>query len=460
MNKKRVLKITPILITLNILVLFAIAGFYTFRLIKYYKLENGKRNSDTPLYLVDEVKKKRSYLDDTKGLVLDEETGIYRYKGEVDDNYIYYSGLMYRIIEVDKDGNIRAISEDGVTLMYPGFDKGYKDSYVNKWLNKSDVEYSGVFESTLVNSEKILADNYYCANAVTDLENIECEETNDYKITLLSLYDYKESGGKSSFINNGTMFNLGSLDDKNDSYFITEDGDIALKQNQNRAIVVRPVITINGSVTLIKGEGSEENPYIIEKHDISTLGDTYVGNIIKIDDYTFKVVEVLDDKVKVVSTDVLMKDEENELKIKFGGSSNVYSTSNTVGKYLNDTFLNSLSLKDSVVKGEFYTGLLDLNSLDYTKLRNEKVKAKVGMLTMGDMFINETNNTLSILRGMEDPKIIYVINENGSFFGDTLSAKYFVRPAMYLKSDLEIVSGNGTIESPYELGAKNEEGQN
>ena len=65
MKTKKVLKITPILITLNLLVLFTIVGFYTARLIKYYLLENGE-TADTTVYLVDEIKKKRSYLDETK----------------------------------------------------------------------------------------------------------------------------------------------------------------------------------------------------------------------------------------------------------------------------------------------------------------------------------------------------------------------------------------------------------
>ena len=34
MAKRKVLKITPVLIALNILVLLVIAGFYTFRLVK------------------------------------------------------------------------------------------------------------------------------------------------------------------------------------------------------------------------------------------------------------------------------------------------------------------------------------------------------------------------------------------------------------------------------------------
>ena len=77
------------------------------------------------------------------------------------------------------------------------------------------------------------------------------------------------------------------------------------------------------------------------------------------------------------------------------------------------------------------------------------------MLTIGDMFVNETTNTFTLLRGMEAPNIINVINENGNIFADTISAKYNVRPAFYIKSDLEIINGKGTEEIPYELGVKN-----
>ncbi len=128
MKKKKVLKITPILITLNLLVLFTIAGFYTYRLVKYYLLENSE-DENSAVLLADEIIKKRSYLDDTKGLVYNEETKTYTYKGKVEDNYISYSGMMYRVLGIDESGNIMAVSEDNVTLLYPGFDKGYKDSY-------------------------------------------------------------------------------------------------------------------------------------------------------------------------------------------------------------------------------------------------------------------------------------------------------------------------------------------
>ena len=455
MKKKRVLKITPVLVTLNILVLFAIAIFYTCRLIKYYKLENA-RNDDGTILLVDELKKKRSYLDETKGLVFNEDENIYRYKGEVKDNYIYYSGMMYRILGIDKDENIRAISEENVTLLYPGFENGYKDSFVTKWLNSSETKYSGVFEESLT-SASLLRNTYYCFDKAVDTNNITCEEyNNDLKITLLSLYDYKEAGGKTSFLNNGSQFNLGTLNDVNISYYVTSEGDIAVQPKSNIAILIRPVITFSASTILINGKGTSANPYIVEEHDINTLADVYVGNYVSLNGDAYRVVKVLEDKVLVAKNGVIMKGEEKALG-RFGGSNNVYNVSTGMGKYLNNTYLNTLELKDYTVAGEFYTGIVNLNSYDYSLLRASNVKAKVGMLTMGDMFINEVYNILTTFRGIEATNIIYVLNENGYFFGDTTTSEYYVRPAVYLKSDLEISEGDGSLKKPFVLEVKKED---
>ena len=84
MATRKVLKITPILIALNLLVLFLMVVFYSVRMVKYYLKENGNRKTDDVVLLVDTLKKKQSYLDETKGLVFNEETGVYTYKGEVD----------------------------------------------------------------------------------------------------------------------------------------------------------------------------------------------------------------------------------------------------------------------------------------------------------------------------------------------------------------------------------------
>ena len=124
---------------------------------------------------------------------------------------------------------------------------------------------------------------------------------------------------------------------------------------------------------------------------------------------------------------------------------------------MNNTFLNSLDVKSSVVASNYYIGALSLANLDYAKTYESKVKAKVGMLTIGDMFVSDLTNVFTTLRGMQASNIITVINENGNLFADTINSKYNVRPAFYLKSDLKITSGDGTIDSPFELGENNEQ---
>ena len=78
------------------------------------------------------------------------------------------------------------------------------------------------------------------------------------------------------------------------------------------------------------------------------------------------------------------------------------------------------------------------------------------MLTLGDLFINDTKSVLTMNRGIESNMIINVINKDGNVFGDLIASKYAVRPSMYLKGDISIVSGDGSVDSPYELGVNNE----
>ncbi len=455
---KKVLKITPVLIALNVLVLLVIVGFYMFRLIKYYKIENGHKDDDNT-FLVDVLKKKQSFLDETKGLVLNEETGVFTYKGDVDDNYVSYSGLLYRILNIDANGNIKMVSDDNVTMLYPNLKNGYEKSSINKWLNTSEEKYSGIFENTLVNADSLIVKTNSCSDVIDDLTNITCENILDsYKISLLSLYDYKMSGGKDGFLNNGEIFYLGTLNKDNAQYYVTSEGEIAINEKETKVVTIKPVITLSSSDLYLSGKGTKENPYIIEKHAVNTLGDAYVNNIVKINDVNYKIIEILDTKVKLASVDVIKKGED-DYKIKFGGSDSAYTTKNTVGKYLNNTFLNSLDVKDYVVNSSYFTGTLSLTDYDYTVARSSYVKAKVGMLTIGDMFLHETTNTFTLLRGMEASDIINVINDSGNIFADYITAKYSVRPAFYLKDDLEIVSGKGTMDDPYELGVKNDEAE-
>ena len=317
---QRRLNVGRVILFINILILVVIIGFYTGRLLKYYKLEHASKGENETTLLVDALRKKRSYVDLTKGLVCDDDDNTCVYKGEVSDNYLTYSGNTYRILGIDAKNNIYAVSEKNVTLMYSGLEHGYDESYINKWLNMSEKDHSGIFENILFNSE-LLDYTSMCSDKVSDLEKIECNDRNDNnRITLLSLYDYKEAGGKSSFLNNGESYYLSTLNDSNEVYYITPTGDISVIKNIATISGVRPVITINYNTELIDGKGSEKDPYIIEKHEVKTLADVYVGNYVSFNDVTYKVVNRTEDSTKVAGVEVLSDDESKLLK-PFGGSS-------------------------------------------------------------------------------------------------------------------------------------------
>ena len=430
-------------------------------MIKYYLKENGKSNyKDNTVLLVDTFLKKQSYVDLTKGLIFDEEKNEYRYLGEVDDNYLEYSGILYRIIGIDKEKNIKVISDKSVTMMYSGLEKGYDKSYVNKWLNyDKDVSGSGVYENNIKESVNYLSSTYYCEDIIDDIKNITCDKnTTNYKISLLSLYDYYKAGGKSSFLNNGETFYLGTLNKDNHNYYITSDGEVSINEISTRTYAVRPVITIISSSVLLSGKGTKDDPYKILEIKPSTLEDTTINTYVSFSNQVFKVIDNSTDATKVALNGVIKENDIDVVK-SFGGKNNKYSNSkNTVGYYLNNTYLKTLDSKN-IIKSNWYIGALSLDNLDYSNEKNTKINLSVGMLSLGDMFVGDINNVLTLSRGIESDQIINVINKEGNFYGDFITSKYNVRPALYLNNELKITGGNGTFDAPYELGVSDEKGQ-
>lgn len=458
MSGKGRLKITPVLIALNILVIAVIIIFYTTRLIFYYNKFNGKKTSSGSVTLVNEVLKKQSYVDLITGLVFDEENNVYRYKGNVDDNYIEYSGILYRIVGIDNENNVKAVSDEVVTLMYSGLEKGFSKSYVNKWLNSSDSEHSGIYKNTMYGTDDVLSYTYMCNDNIDDLTNITCEDnTNDYEITLLSLYDYANAGGKESYLNNGESFYLSTLDGSKGNYFITEQGEVGINKITTKVYGVRPVITFTGKTKLLSGSGTKKDPYRVEKHNIDELSDVYVGDIIKFNDSTYKVVSIDEKGVRAALTGVLTIDDK-EVSRKFSSSSSKLSASSgNLGNYLNVEYYQSIENKEYLTGNNWYVSTQTLNNLDYSKVYDSKTFLRIGILGLSDLFVNDVNNVFTITRGMESDNVILVINKDGNIYSDLVTNKYNIRPVLNFKNNISIKSGKGTGDSPYILGDLNEE---
>lgn len=451
-TRKR-LKITPVLVALNILVLFIIVIFYVTRLIIYYNKEHN--TVDESDLIVDSIIKKRSYVDINNGLIYDDNTKTYTFKGKTNDNYLEYSGILFRILSVDKDNKIKAVSDSNLTIMYGNMKNGFSLSNINTWLNKTTVKNSGIFENNLFESDSLLINTSMCDDKIGDLTKITCDKTNEKnKIGTLSLYDYYISGGKESFLNIKDAYYLSTLDNNNSNYYVTNTGEIALDNTNRKALGVRAVITISGSSEIISGDGTKESPYKIESHDIKKLSDVYVGSFVKYSNINFKVIGIEKGKVKIAQNEVVK--ENGKIVAKKFGSDNTYSLSkDNVGYYLNNNYYKTLKNNKYIVKSAWPVGQLNSETLSYLDTYKTVLNANVGMVSLGDMFIVDVKNVFLLSKGIGDTKMIDVISSEGSFYGDLVTSTYNLRPCLYLNSKLDILSGDGSEKSPFALGEKN-----
>ena len=140
-------KVKKILITLNIIIIFGILEFYICRLIHFYRIENPKVNSD--ISLADYITLGKNIAVSGSGLYQKDDK--YVFIGNDVNNYLYYSGILWRIIEINDD-SIKLIAEDIQTSIFWGSDLNYSNSYIRKWLNlDTNAIYSGIFYQNLNN---------------------------------------------------------------------------------------------------------------------------------------------------------------------------------------------------------------------------------------------------------------------------------------------------------------------
>lgn len=426
---KRVIKKEKIFRFCSVIFLSSLFIFFSFRLVYNYMKEQ-KANSliDTGMLstkIINNLKKENYLYNDNK----------YILKNLVENNYVSYSGILWRIVSVD-DGKIKLVSDENVTVL--PFGKNYDESNVIKWLNST-------FKSNLTQPDLFITEFDSCVNNVDKIEKSDCNNSKNY-VSLLSMNDYIDAGANNSYLNNNTYFWLSALNESKPWYVFDNGG---LKTDSNNHIYgVRPVIVLN-DIDYIYGNGTKSSPYIISNEPVDTLSEIELGSYIDYSGYTWKVVSKDETSVKVVlSTPLKLNDEE--IKKIYSKKYNYYNLNDSTGiaYYLNHTFYNTLKDKKYLKKGDFYIGKFD--TYDLEELYNEKVNAYVGLLTVGDIFVTQ-NIDMYLLSSVTDDNTIPVLNKNNSLFYNFISYESGIKPVIYLDNKVEVKGGMGDENYPFEL---------
>lgn len=414
---------------ISILFLSFLIIFFGARLIYNYLDENGNKEVTSSL------------LSDTIIRGINKEniqySNTYKIVGNTESNYVLYSGILWRVVEVD-NGNIKLVSSDSLTIL-PWGNGDYSYSNINKWLNESLL-------TNLTNINDNLLDFSACLIKTNEIKTSECTNDNS-KISLLTLNDYIVAGGNNSYLNNNEYYWLSSTNVDTKPWYVFEEGGTSV-ENENHLYGVRAVIVLKDR-DYIYGNGTFDNPYMASNEPVNTLYEAELGSYIKYSGYEWKIVSKQDDSIKVVMTSSL-KENEKFITKKYSNNYNYFNLNDKTGiaYYLNNTFYKSLENKKYLKKGTFNIGTF--KNYNYNELTDKKLEGYVGLLTVGDIYLNN-NKDMYLLSTIVEGNTIPVLKKNSTIYYDFKTYESEIRPVIYLDNSLEIVNGIGNENYPFEL---------
>lgn len=374
--------------------------------------------------------------------------GNHYFKNEVDNNYVTYSNILWRIIRINADNSVTLISENPLVSLAYKEEVNFEESYLNKWLNiTEEEENTGILEYNLNNPDKYLLKNETCLDVVDKLSNQLCKTTyTDKYLGLMSTSDYVNTGAETSFINNNTKFYLSNTTDTNKIWYITDTNKVSYSDGTD-LIGLRPVITVKGNINIVSGNGTLNSPYTFE----SEKG--MFGAYVKLGKDTWRIYQVNEDTINLVSNNLLeLNNEAMERIYTNKGYSYNSSKWNTLAYYLNNTYLNSLSYKDKIELNNWANGYYGAdNNYNYKEALADTKDAYVGLLNIANIRLNNDLKNYFLMTGnTKNGSLVYLASNNGTIYSTSSDEKNYVLPTITIKKEL-LTKGEGTIDSPLEM---------
>lgn len=423
-------------------------GIYAYRLIHYYLIEhtvvsNGK------FYDVLTVNNVVYAGDGLYGV----DDGYY-YKGNDVNNYVWYSGRMWRIISLDND-YVKMITDDVQTSLVWGYNSSYSDSYIYRYLNDTGEDLSGVFVKSLSNVDNYIAKTSWCYST-GGLSDLNCDSNsvvNDY-VGLISVSEYLKAGGADSYLNNGTYWWTMDVSSLDNVWYVFDQGGLNSNSKSDSSYYsygVRPVVNVLSNVSVFKGSGSKDDPYIIESEVSALLGHKNIGSYVNYKNYRWRIIENDKEKVKIILDDLVYEGDNKYLSYYSNNSAN-YSSSNAVVKYLKDNFYKDIE-SNIITNCDYYYGVYGKdNKYDYKSVYSKKINDYIGIPSILDLFITDYSDYWLSNSNNSSYLLAYKMSDDGSLYADDISSVNGVRPMVCIDGNAIVTEGDGLFNNPYVVG--------
>ena len=240
---------------------------------------------------------------DASGLYASTDTNTgkptYYFRGNVINNYVKFSGQTWRIVRINEDGTIRIVMQDGINsnanIAFNSNYNNYTYMYYTNSQAKTQLEnwYQTNIGSKADLAKNVASGNYYCEQAKAKYEDgvtsgsatmttynkyipdFKCSSDGNGKglvnasVGLLTYDEVVYAGGyynqsnSNYYLYNNTYFWTMSPAGYWNVWRVYTQGFISF-DTVNYSCTVRPVLNLKSDTKISSGDGTKENPFVVE----------------------------------------------------------------------------------------------------------------------------------------------------------------------------------------------------
>ena len=404
------------------------------------------------------------------------------------NNYIWYSGKLWRAVSVNNEAKTtKLVTQWNISaIAYSSGSTDFEGSHMEMWLNDTSVDG---FLGNLRDYEKFIVtdavwDATLDSDALGSIERPNGTTTVTAPVGLLNMYEYQSSYHgttySNGYLNNGLFWWTLTPYSSSNVRYVYSNGSADDNSPSSYSDGARPSINLKPNVKIVDGDGTIDNPYRLNGDNDTNLSGTllssrYSGEYITFGSGENNLYRVVSHEngtgTKIVSAEPL-KSSGEFITMNFG-SNKTFSSSNTIGAFLNNDYLNTengyLTAEDiamiedsttwylgTVESGRSYK-LAKYTDTNMSSTTSNTTNAKVGLLRFGELmsgqFDSSGNNTTYWFLTPYSSSVVRYVNAGG--YAHISSPSRYSRgdrPSMNLKSNVVITGGDGTINNPFTLG--------
>ena len=420
----------------------------------------------------DDIMNKLNYKDEEQTFV----TGSNPY------NYIWYSGKLWRVVSIDtSDNSVKLVTQWNISAISynTSGNSTFEGSYMEEWLNDTTVDG---FLYNLREPEKFIKmDSKWNASMMADIDSKPPSEEEGGTIVsnavgLLNFYETRYSNYSHNSLRYITLtpYNSTSVNYVDANFYRSSI-------STHEILGIRPSINLKSEIKIVDGDGSEENPYRLAGDNDTNLEGTllntrYSGEYISFgtgENNLYRIVSHETEELTKITSAEPLKENGAFKTISFGDTS-YYSSSNTIGSFLNGEYLTSGTyltneqvnmIEDSTTwylgrtgNGSSYK-LAKYTGATGSTLTSSTTTVKVGLLRLGELMASQfsgynSNPYYWLLNSASDGAVNYIV-PNGSGYNSRIENWHAIKPSLNLKSNVIITSGDGTKNNPFTIELSN-----